>query len=142
MATFNKFNCFVEHMAEKIHNLSSDSLKIALSNSAPSATNSGLSNITEIAYTNLSTSRVLSGVSSSESSGTYTLDASDMVLTAAGAVATFQYVILYNDTPTAVAGVNPADPLIGYWNHGSAVTMANTETYTITFNALGILTVQ
>jgi hypothetical protein len=129
-------------MAEKVHDLGADSLKIALSNTTPTTGNSGLSNITEIAYTNLATSRTLSGVTATMTTGLYTLDASDMVLTAGGAVATFQYVVLYNDTPTSVAGKNPADPLIGWWDHGSAVTMANSETYTITFSSVGVLTVE
>ena len=56
MATFNKFNSFVEAIAEKVHNLGADSLKIALcaAANAPVATNTQLSNLTEISYTNLS----------------------------------------------------------------------------------------
>jgi hypothetical protein len=34
--------------------------------------------------------------------------------------------VLYNDTQTS-----PAKPLIGYWDYGSAVTMANGDTFTI-----------
>lgn len=63
MATFNKFNAFVEHLAEKVHNLGSDALTVALTNSAPLATNSVLADLTQIAYTNLS-SRTLTVTSS------------------------------------------------------------------------------
>jgi hypothetical protein len=100
---------------------------------APASTNTQLSNLTQIAYTNLS-SRVLAGVTSSQTSGTYTLDANDLVLTASGAVATFRYVVIYNDTATN-------DELIGWFDHGSDVTLANGETYTIQFDAAGILTI-
>ena len=132
MATFNKFNSFVEALAEKTHNLGADTLTVALTNTAPVATNTVLANITEISYTNLS-SRVLTGVTSSQTSGTYTLDAADLVLTASGTVPTFRYVVLYNDTATS-------DELIGYYDYGSAVDLLNGETFTITFDASGILT--
>ena len=119
----------MEDAAEKVHNLGADALTIALSNVAPVATNSVLANITEIAYTNLS-ARVVTVSSSVQTSGTYKLVCADLVLTASGAVATFRYVVLYNDTPTS-----PADPLIGWWDYGSAVTLANGETFTIDFDA-------
>lgn len=128
MASFNKFNQFVEDVAEKVHNLGSDQLVIALSNVAPVATNSVLANITEISYTNLS-SRNVTTSASAQSSGTYKLTLADLVLTASGAVATFRYVVLYNDTPTS-----PADPLVGWWDYGSGVTLANGETFTIDFD--------
>ena len=132
MATFNKFNSFVEALAEGTHNLGSDTLTVALTNSAPVAGNTVLANITEIAYTNVS-SRVLTAVTSAQTSGTYTLDAADLVLTASGTVPTFRYVVLYNDTATS-------DELIGYYDYGSAVDLLNGETFTITFDASGILT--
>lgn len=135
MAAFNKFNSFVEAVAEKVHNLGSDTLTVALTAAAnaPASTNTQLSNLTQIAYTNLST-RVLAGVTSSQTSGTYKLDANDLVLTASGAVATFRYVVIYNDTATN-------DELICWFDHGSDVTLANGETYTIQFDAAGILTI-
>lgn len=132
MATFNKFNSFVEALAEGAHNLGADTLTIALTNTAPAATNTVLTNITEISYTNVS-SRVLTSVTSAQTSGTYTLDAADLVLTASGTVPTFRYVVLYNDTATN-------DELIGYYDYGSAVDLLNGETFTITFDASGILT--
>ena len=132
MATFNKFNSFVEALAEGTHNLGSDTLTIALTNTAPVAGNTVLANITEIAYTNVS-SRVLTSVTSAQTGGTYTLDAADLVLTASGTVPTFRYVVLYNDTAAS-------DELIGYYDYGSAVDLLNGETFTITFDASGILT--
>lgn len=132
MATFNKFNSFVEALAEGTHNLGADTLTIALTNTAPAAGNTVLANITEISYTNVS-SRVLTSVTSAQTGGTYTLDAADLVLTASGTVPTFRYVVLYNDTATS-------DELIGYYDYGSAVDLLNGETFTITFDASGILT--
>jgi hypothetical protein len=127
MATFNKFNAFMEALAEKVHNLGSDQLKVALTNSAPSASNTVLADISEISYTNLS-SRNLTTSSSTQTAGAYKLVLNDLVLTASGAVGPFRYVVIYNDTP---AGKN----LIGYYDYGSALTMALGDTLTIDFSA-------
>lgn len=134
MASFVKFNSFVEAVAEKTHNLGSDTLKVALTNSAPSASNTQLSNITEISYTNLS-SRTLTVSSSAQSSGTYKLVINDLVLTASGTVGPFRYVVIYNDTATN-------DELIGYYDYTSAITMQNSDTFTIDFDGTnGVLTI-
>jgi hypothetical protein len=128
MATFNKFNSFSEALAEKVHNLGSDQLTVALTNSAPLATNTILANITEISYTNCST-RNITTVSSTQSSGTYTLVLQDLVLTASGgSVGPFRYVVVYNNTATN-------DELIGWVDYGSSITLADTETLTIDFAA-------
>jgi hypothetical protein len=145
MATFNKLNGFVEHLAEKVHNLGSDQLVIALSNTAPGsestpptgATGSNiLANITQISYTNCSTRNITTSASA-QSSGTYKLTLTDLVLTASGGtVGPFRYVYLYNDTPTS-----PADPLIGYYDYGASITLADTETFTVDFDGTnGVLT--
>lgn len=126
MASFNKFNSFVEALSEKVHNLGSDQLKVALTNSAPVASNTQLSNITEISYTNLST-RNLTTSASSQTSGTYKLVITDLVLTASGAVGPFRYVVIYNDTATN-------DELIGWYDYGSSISLANTDTLTLNFD--------
>lgn len=138
MATFNKFNSFVEALSEKAHNLGSDTLTIALTNSIPLNTNTILANITQISYTNIqngtTTGRDLTGVTSLQTSGTYKLDANDLVLTATGTVPTFRYVVLYNNTATN-------DELIGWYDYGAAVDLLNGETFTIVWDAAGILTI-
>ena len=128
MATFNKFNSFVEAVAEKTHNLGSDQMKVALTNTAPVATNTVLANITEVSYTNCS-SRNVTTASSSQTSGTYTQVLTDLTLTASGgSVGPFRYVVLYNDTAAS-------DELIGWWDYGSSITLADTETLLIDFSA-------
>lgn len=137
MATFNKFQQFVEDLAKGVHNFTSDStctVTVALCNAAnaPVATNSVLANLTTIAYTNLS-SRVVTGITAEHTTGTVTFTATDLVLTASGgAVAAFRYVVLYNDDPTS-----PADPLIGWYDYLSDLTLADGETFTIDFGASG-----
>lgn len=137
MATFNKFNSFVEAVAEKVHNLGSDQLVVALTAAAnaPVATNTQLSNLTQISYTNLS-SRNITTSTSSQSSGTYKLVLSDLTLSASGgSVATFRYVVIYNDTATN-------DELIGWYDYGSDVTLANGESLLIDFDGSnGVLTI-
>lgn len=126
MATFTKINAFTEALAEKKHNLGSDTLTIALTNTAHTSTWSQLSDLTQISYTNLS-SRVITTTSSSQTSGTYKLVLQDLVLSATGAVATFRYIYIYNDTATN-------DDLIAYYDYGSTVTMGNGDTLTIDFD--------
>lgn len=128
MATFNKFNAFVENLAEKVHNLQADALTLALTNTAPVATNAVLTDITEITYTNLS-ARGLTVNSSAQSGGVYKLTIADKVLTASGAVGPFRYVVLYNDTPTS-----PTDPLIAWWDYGASISLASGETFTVDFD--------
>lgn len=135
MATFNKFNSFVEALAEKVHNLGADQLAVFLTTNAnaPVAANSQLSNITQISYTNLS-SRNITTNSSAQSGGTYKLILTDLVLTASGAVATFRWVGIYNDTATN-------DELVCFFDYGSDITLANGETFTLDFDGTnGLLT--
>jgi hypothetical protein len=128
MASYNKFNSFVEAMAEKAHNLGADVLTAFLTANAntPVAGNSQLSNITQIAYTNLST-RVLGITSSAQTAGTYKLILTDLVLTATGAVATFRQIGIYNDTATN-------DELICWFDWGSDVTLASGDSLTLDFD--------
>ena len=136
MASFTKLNGFVEHLAEKVHNLGSDSLKVALSNTAPgseatpptgSTAACVLANVTQISYTNCST-RAITTSASAQSSGTYKLTLTDLVLTASGGtVGPFRYVYIYNDTATN-------DELIAYYDYGSSITLAAGETLTIDFD--------
>ncbi|MFA6295533.1 MAG: hypothetical protein WC666_03905 [Candidatus Paceibacterota bacterium] len=137
MATYNKFNSFVEALAEKSHNLGSDQLKVALTNTAPVATNTVYANLTSpLATTNLvgATPFNITTTTSSQTSGTYKLVLTDLVLTASGNVGPFRYVVLYNDTATN-------DELIGWYDYGTSITLLNGETFTIDFDAAaGVIT--
>ena len=137
MATFNKFHSLVEALAEGVHNWQTATLTIALSNVAPVNTNTVLANISQISYANIqngtTTGRNLTGVTSSQVSGLYTLNANDLILTATGTVPAFRYVVLYNDSATN-------DELIGWYDYGAPVTILNGETFTVNWDAAGILT--
>jgi len=135
MAVFNKFNCFVEGLAEKKHNLGSDTLTVALcaSSNAPVATNSVLTDLTQISYTGLST-RAITTTSSTQTSGVYKLVLQDLILTASAQVAAFRYIVIYNDTAAN-------DELIGWYDYGTNKTLGATDTFTIDFDGTnGFLT--
>ena len=136
MATYTKFNDFVQDLGTEVHNLSSDTLTIALcaTANAPVATNGQLSDLTEIAYTNLST-RVLTTTSFTNTTGTSKLILADLTLTASGgAVAAFQYVVIYNESAAN-------DELVAFYDYGSALTLADGESIKLDFDGSnGVLT--
>ncbi len=131
MASPTFFNAWKDNLVE-VANCATDQFVVALTAAAnvPVATNSVLADLTQIAYTNLST-RNITTASSSQTTGTYSLVLTDLVLTASGgSVATFRYVVIYDDTPTS-----PADPLVLFYDYASNVTLADTETFTIDFGS-------
>lgn len=134
--TFTKFYSFTEAWAEKKHDLGSDTLKIMLSNSAPSVSNTQKTDITEISagngYSAGGTQATIS--SSAQSSGLYTLILNDVTFTASGgSIADFRYIILYNDTSTN-------DLLIAYSDYGSTVTTTSGNVFKVLFDPAGALT--
>lgn len=136
MATFNRTNQFAEDLGKGVHVFGTHQLKVALTNTAPTAANATYAALTApLATTNLSgaTPFNVTTTSYTQTSGVGNLVLADLTLTATGAVSAFRYVVLYNDTPTS-----PADPLIGWYDYGSSVTMANTETFVIDFAATAI----
>lgn len=142
-SSLTKFQDFVEQLGKAVHNFSSHTFKIALTNTLPVNTNTVLADITQISagggYTaGAGGGYTLSGVTWAEASGTAKLTINDLVITATGAsVGPFRYLVLYNDTATS-----PADALIGWYDYGSALTLADTETLTVDFDGTnGVLTV-
>lgn len=136
--SFNKFESFVEALAEGVHDLGSDTLKVALSNTAPSATDTQLSDITQISGVNGYTTggATVTVSSSAQTSGTYKLVITDPTWTATGgSMGAFRYLILYNDTASN-------DELIGYYDRGSSLALSSGDSYTADFDATnGVLTI-
>jgi hypothetical protein len=130
MATFNKFNSFVEALGRKVHNLNADVLKVALSNTLPVAANSQLSNITQIAAANgyVSGGNQATGNTYAQAAGVAKLTAADVTFTAAGgSIATFQYAILYNDTATN-------KELLGWADYGAALVVTSGNSFVVDFD--------
>src|SRR5262249_27089792 len=136
MASFNKFNAFVEDIAEKVHNLQSDTLKVMLTNTAPVATNAVKADIAEIAagngYAAGGTPATL--VASAQSGGPYTLKLNNVTVTAPGrAIGPVGYCVLYNATPAA-------GNLIGSYDYGTALTITAGNAFQVQFDAVnGVL---
>jgi hypothetical protein len=138
MASFNKFNSFVEALAEKKHDLGADTLKVLLTNTAPVATNSVKADLTEISAGNGYTAggNTASVTSSAQTSGTYKLVLGDPATWTAsgGSIGPFRYAVLYNDTAAS-------KELIGWWDYGSSITLAAGESFAVDFDpTTGVLT--
>lgn len=146
MATFTTFYILPEDIAEKIHNFASDSFKVMLTNSAPSLSNTIKSNITEISAGNgySAGGAALTISSSGQSSGLYKWIIADVTITASGgSIGPFRYAVIYNDTPTANSQGANADPLVGYLDYGSSITLADGQSTTLDFSAAnGVLQIQ
>ena len=133
MATsaWNKFNDFSEQLVRGVHDFDANTFKIVLTNSAPTAANTVLTDITQIAngggYT---TGGATTTISISETSGTTTVSGTEIVWTGSGAgFGPFRYAVLYNDSSTS-----PADALIAWFDYGSAISVGASETFTLKFN--------
>jgi hypothetical protein len=141
-SNFTTVDDLSEQIGKAVHNFSSHTIKIALSNTAPSASNTILADITQISngggYTGgAGGGYALSGVTYTESSGTTTFTHTDHVITATGgSVGPFRYVVYYNDTATS-----PADALLGWLDYGSALTLLDGESLTVDVGGTGVFQV-
>lgn len=129
MASFQKFQQFVEDLAKAVHDFDAHTFKIMLTNVAPAAANAVKADLTEITAGNgySAGGGVATFTSCEQTSGTMKLILQDVTFTASGgSIGPFRYAVLYNDTPTA-----PADPLIGFWDRGSEVTLLDGESCVI-----------
>jgi hypothetical protein len=140
VAAFKKFDSFVEAVAEKVHNLGSDVLKVMLTSTAPTAANTKKSDLTDI--TAVGTDYPAGGkqatiATSAQTGGAYKLVLNDVTFgPVAASVGPFQYAVLYNDTATN-------KELIGWWDNGSAVTLTSGQSFVVDFDpSTGVLTLQ
>ena len=138
MPTANKFQDFSEQQTLAIHDWDTHVFKVALTNSAPVATNTVLANITQISGTNgYTTGGTAASISSSaQTAGVYKLVLGDVTFTASGgSIGPFRYAVLYNDSATS-------DELIGYSDYGTNITITNGASFTVDHHATnGVLTI-
>jgi hypothetical protein len=129
MASFNKFNSFVEALAEKKHNLGSDTLKVTFcaAAAAPEAADAVLGDLTLCTGNTNWDSQTLTISTSAQSGGTYKLVIADKTMTASDTVGPFRYVVVYNDTAAT-------DELIGWYDYGSEITLSTSETLDLDFD--------
>ena len=133
MATYTKFQDFVEQVGLKEHNLNTDTFKVALTNTLPVATQTTFDAVTNHAAPAAANGYTAGGEDIqnvwSESGGTGTMTATDVVFTAAGGqIGPFRYAVIYNDT-------NATDMLLAWYDYGSSITLEDTETFTVDFGA-------
>lgn len=130
---YNKFEIFVGDLGLKFHELNADQLNVYASNAAPSAS---LDNIkTDLAEITAQNGYPAAGSDTtntySEATGTGTLAGTDVTWTASGgSFGPLRYIVLFNETQTA-----PVDPLIAWWDYGSAISINDGESFTVDFGA-------
>lgn len=132
-SSWNKFQDFSEQLARGVHDWDAHTFKIALTNTAPTATQTTW-NTTDhpapAAANGYTAGGTATTISISEATGTTTVQGTQVVFTAtAGGIGPFRYAVLYNDTATS-----PADAAIAWFDYGSSITLGDTETLTVRFN--------
>jgi hypothetical protein len=142
-SSLTKFFDFAEQLCKAKHDFSSHTFKVALTNTAPSTANTILADITQISASGGYTAGAgggyaLDSVTLTETSGVAKITIADEVITATGgSIGPFRYLVIYNDTQTS-----PADALVGWYDYGSAITLADGESLTLDFDGTnGVLTV-
>lgn len=131
MATFNKFQDFSEQLVLGVHDWDTHTFKVALTNTAPSATQTTW-NTTDhpapAAANGYTAGGTATTIAVSETTGTTTVTGTQVVFTASGGqIGPFRYAVLYNDTSASDNGV-------GYIDYGSSITLNNGETFKVKFN--------
>lgn len=135
MAAYNKYQDFVLQFGKGVHQLhaAGHTTRLAFSNTAPNAaTHTVKADATELGGGNGYTAGGEDTQNDyTNAAGTASMTGVDIVWTASGAgFGPFRYAFHYNDTPAA-----PADPLINWWDYGSAISLAAAETFTADFGA-------
>lgn len=132
-SSWNKFQDFSEQFTRGVHDFDAHTFKVALTNTAPVATQTTW-NVTDhpapAAANGYTAGGTATTVALSETTGTTTVTGTQIVFTAtAGGIGPFRYAVLYNDTATS-----PADAAVAYFDYGSSITLGDTETLTVKFN--------
>jgi len=130
-SAYNKFEDFSDQLIRGVHDFDANTFKVALTNTPPVATNTILANISQISSGNgYTTGGETTTIAVSETSGTTTVTGTQVQWTGSGAgMGPFRYAVLYNDSSTS-----PADALIAWFDYGSSITVAASETFTLKFN--------
>ena len=134
MSAFNKFNIFVQDVANKQHDMktgTADVYKVYLTNTAPVATNTVYNTPADLATANGYTAggTTIGTITGAQTSGTFSFaGGTNPAWTASGGnVGPYQYAVLYNSS-------NVSKPLIGWWDYGTAITLTNGNTFIVSLS--------
>lgn len=140
MASFVKYNAYADEISKGGHNLQTATFKLALTNTAPTvasdtAWSTGTYPAPAAANGYTAGGNTLTTSSASTTSGTFKLVLADSVFTAtAGGIGPVRYGIIYNSSAS--------NKVVGYYDYGSSITLADTETLTFDFDGSnGVLTI-
>jgi hypothetical protein len=131
MAAFNKFNDFVKKLIDGEHDFNGHVFKVYLTNATPDAAADLVkADLAEIsAGSGYTAGGATTTITTSVAAGVAKITGTDVTFTAAGgSIGPARYAVLYNDT-------HASDALIGWWDYGSSVTLADTESLTVDFDA-------
>lgn len=136
MAALNVFDQFIEDLAHGVHNFSAHTLKIYLTDAAPSASADAVkADLAEISVGNGYTAggNACTLVSSGQTGGAYSLVLADPAqwIASGGSIGPFRYAVLYNDTATG-------DPLIGWWDNGAETTIVSGFYFSVDLDVIAI----
>lgn len=134
MASYVKFNDFVEQLIKGNHDFDAHVFKVALTNVLPTVDQVSFDPVTAHAAPAAANGYTAGGavttVTLSEVAGVSTLQGTQVTfIGGAGGLGPFRYAILYNDSMTS-----PVDGLIAFWDYGSSITLNETETFMVKFN--------
>lgn len=128
-SAYNKHNCFAADVCNGLHNLASGAYYVMLTNTAPVATNTVYSNLTDLSTANGYTAggTAVSITSATQTSGTFKwLVAALTVVTATGSVGPFRYADLYLNANTK--------PLVAWYDYGTSITLNSGDSFTVSFD--------
>jgi len=138
---FSKYDSFIDEVSKAGHNLQTAVFKLALTDTAPNATTHTTWNTTDAPAPAAANGYTAGGLTLTTTSATTTAGVFKLVLAdttppftaTAGGIGPFRYAILYNSSAS--------NKLVGYYNYGSSITLADTETFTYDTDATnGVLT--
>jgi hypothetical protein len=129
MATIVFFHSYAGDLLTKVHDFNADQFAVYLTNTTPDvATDAVKADLAEIATGGGYTGPIPVTMTFGATGGVATATVTDETVTATtGGIAEFRYAVLMNDDTTG-------DRLIGYWDRGSGLTLADTESVDLDFS--------
>jgi hypothetical protein len=132
---FTFFHEFKRYLGENVIDLDTHSFKFYLTNAAPNAAThtvkADLAGITtQNGYAEVTITQTWQETGAGTGIWRFAASADITWTASGGSYGPFRYAVLYDDTPSS-----PADPLVGYIDNGSEVTISDGNLFTLDFDA-------